>query len=513
MRHPQKPRNVRGSALLVAAALSVVSVFGWAANAIAQDELSTNQELIDELQKLQDRIVHLQAVLKQDHKGATAAATKERTQDASADGSAGVRIAPRYRECLQCHQTRPSGPLPASHLVASGTQPAAPGKRMGMMGKGMGMMGDSRMGMMRGEHMGGGQGMGMMSGMGGGSGMEKMQGMAGGCGGMSGMKDSQAGAEGMAGKGYVGAMGRSGASGEGYGTAGIAPSALGAGVAGYATFTGSSPTTLVDAGVTGGTRRTTGAAVAGVASGSSGGASGVFGESWASAGGYGVYGKANLGSNYAVFSEGNLLVGGGGTKMFAHPHPTDASKEIHFVCLEGDESGTYFRGSAVLAGGRAVIAVPEAFRLVTEAEGLTVQLTAMGRGELWVESKGLERIVVRGTADLAFDYFVNGVRAGYADFQPIQENRVYRPRVAGAPYGAGFHPAARAALVRNGTLNADGTPNTATARRLGWNLMENGTPVYSTTGVQLSGPQPTTASLPPRAADPSTSARRRTEDR
>ncbi len=203
MRHPQKPRNVRGSALLVAAALSVVSVFGWAANAIAQDELSTNQELIDELQKLQDRIVHLQAVLKQDHKGATAAATKERTQDASADGSAGVRIAPRYRECLQCHQTRPSGPLPASHLVASGTQPAAPGKRMGMMGKGMGMMGDSRMGMMRGEHMGGGQGMGMMSGMGGGSGMEKMQGMAGGCGGMSGMKDSQAGAEGMAGKGMM----------------------------------------------------------------------------------------------------------------------------------------------------------------------------------------------------------------------------------------------------------------------------------------------------------------------
>lgn len=200
MRHPHELGSVRRCAPLVATAFSVVFVLGLPAKAIAQDELSTNQKLIDELQKLQDRIVHLQAALKEDHKGATTTATEEGTQGASADGSPDVRIAPRYRDCLQCHQTRPSGPLPASHLVASGAQSAVPGKPMGMMGNGMGMMGDRRMGMMGGEHMGGGQGMGMM---GGGSGKDKMQGMGGGCGGMGGKMDSQAGAEDMAAKGMM----------------------------------------------------------------------------------------------------------------------------------------------------------------------------------------------------------------------------------------------------------------------------------------------------------------------
>lgn len=37
----------------------------------------------------------------------------------------------------------------------------------------------------------------------------------------------------------------------------------------------------------------------------------------------------------------------------------------------------------------------------------------MGRAEVWVEEKGLERIVVRGTADVEFDYLVNGLRQGF----------------------------------------------------------------------------------------------------
>ncbi len=60
----------------------------------------------------------------------------------------------------------------------------------------------------------------------------------------------------------------------------------------------------------------------------------------------------------------------------AAPH---AVHEVRFVCLEGNESGTYFRGSSRLVGGRAVIDVPEEFRLVREPEGLTVQITPRGR--------------------------------------------------------------------------------------------------------------------------------------
>ena len=116
-----------------------------------------------------------------------------------------------------------------------------------------------------------------------------------------------------------------------------------------------------------------------------------------------------------------------GTKSFAQPHPTDPGLEVRFVCLEGNEAGTYFRGEAALIRGECVIDVPEDFAAVTEAEGITVQVTARGPGaDLWVARKGLDRIVVRGAKDVAFDYFVQGVRAGYADFQTI------RPRTESA---------------------------------------------------------------------------------
>jgi hypothetical protein len=49
----------------------------------------------------------------------------------------------------------------------------------------------------------------------------------------------------------------------------------------------------------------------------------------------------------------------GGTKSFVQPHPTDASKQILFYCLEGNENGTYFRGTTRLVGGRAEIPIPE----------------------------------------------------------------------------------------------------------------------------------------------------------
>ncbi|HEX9147917.1 MAG TPA: hypothetical protein VF958_02025, partial [Thermoanaerobaculia bacterium] len=59
--------------------------------------------------------------------------------------------------------------------------------------------------------------------------------------------------------------------------------------------------------------------------------------------------------------DGNLTVAG--TKSFIEPHPTDASKAIKYVSLEGPESGTYFRGRARFQNGMARIAVPEDFRL------------------------------------------------------------------------------------------------------------------------------------------------------
>jgi hypothetical protein len=109
----------------------------------------------------------------------------------------------------------------------------------------------------------------------------------------------------------------------------------------------------------------------------------------APSGGYAVAG-------YRLDSGGNVLSGGlfgagdstglyvygdtgaTGTKGFVEPHPTDASRVIRYVSLEGPEAGTYFRGRGRFVQGRALVTVPESFRLVTDEEGLTVQVTPIG---------------------------------------------------------------------------------------------------------------------------------------
>jgi hypothetical protein len=115
--------------------------------------------------------------------------------------------------------------------------------------------------------------------------------------------------------------------------------------------------------------------------------------------------------------------------------------------------------------------VPEEFRLASEAEGLTVHVTPVGApAALWVASQDLDRIEVRGNVDVTFHYFVNGVRRGWADHEPIRENFAFVPEERGVPYGTQYPAAYRQLLVDNGTLNPDFTPNEATAAALGWQL-------------------------------------------
>jgi len=203
-------------------------------------------------------------------------------------------------------------------------------------------------------------------------------------------------------------------------------------------------------------------------------ASGVYGNMTstpaAGAFGAGVWGRSAAPAYDAVFAEGDFAASG--VKAFVSPHPRDASKEVRFVCLEGNESGTYFRGTARLVHGQAVVEVPEDFRMVTEAEGLTVQLTARGSGRVWFQSLDLDELRIGGEADTEVCYLVNGVRRGYADFQTIQANRAYRPIERGVPYGSQYPQAIRDMLVESGVLNADYTPNETTAAVLGWELSE-----------------------------------------
>ena len=238
-----------------------------------------------------------------------------------------------------------------------------------------------------------------------------------------------------------------------------------------------------------------GAALSGRHTATTGTSHGVFGETL-SASGSGVRGKAPTGG-FAVFADGALHVVGpasivgnvtitgdmsaSGAKNFVQPHPADPALAIQFVCLEGNENGTYFRGTTRLVQGQAELAIPPEWTLVTEEAGITVQLTPLRSfARLAVFEVGRERIVVRGTEDCEFSYLVNGVRRGFAEHRPFVPNELFRPHVAGVPFGGHLPRGVRDLLVANGILDADYTPNLRTAARLGWRLLESPDPAGCT---------------------------------
>ena len=173
-------------------------------------------------------------------------------------------------------------------------------------------------------------------------------------------------------------------------------------------------------------------------------------------------------------------IGATGFKAFLEPHPTDPTRVIQYIALEGPEAGTYFRGRARFQRGLARIPVPEDFRMVTDAEGLTVQITPMGgMATFGVVRADLHEIVVQGSRDLEFSYFVQGVRASFKDVQPVIRDGTFVPQSADAKLPSSLAERQRRVLIENGVYNADGTVNRETARRLGWDRMwerRNATP-------------------------------------
>lgn len=195
---------------------------------------------------------------------------------------------------------------------------------------------------------------------------------------------------------------------------------------------------------------------------------GIRGTYTGSSTGYGVWGLAPF-PGYAVYAQGDFAASG--VKNFVEPHPTDATKEIRYASLEGREVGTYFRGSGHLVNGLATIEVPADFKMVTSDEGLTVVATPSGAlAMIACMSKSLDRIEIRGSADVDFDYIISGVRKAFADFTPIHANTSFIPRSAAEAKDLAIALPSESVrrLIANGTLNADHSVNAQTAHRLGW---------------------------------------------
>lgn len=283
-------------------------------------------------------------------------------------------------------------------------------------------------------------------------------------------------------------------SGTGAGSAGVYGLASGASGATYGVFGKTSSTSTNSAGVKGvdsaGELSTVVAAARSGVRGDSSSGVGVFGFSRAT----GVAGSlldaftpANvLAAGYLGYSAGTYGVyalgdiGATGMKFFVEPHPSDPSKVIRYVALEGPEAGIYFRGSGRTVDGSAVIEVPESFRIVTDDAGLTVQLTPVGAlVQIAVVSKALDQIVVRSSRDVDFDYEVKGFRRAFRRHEPIADGTEFIPASADATLPVYLSDEARRRLISNGTYREDGSVNLTTAERLGWTrawIWSQGTP-------------------------------------
>jgi hypothetical protein len=107
-------------------------------------------------------------------------------------------------------------------------------------------------------------------------------------------------------------------------------------------------------------------------------------------------------------------------KTFIIDHPVDRERYLVHATLEGPEGAVYYRGSARLENGRAVVALPPYFEALTRREGRTILLTNVdGFDLLAVRRVGGEKIrdgrFVVESSDAAstqeFDWEVKAVRA------------------------------------------------------------------------------------------------------
>ncbi len=231
--------------------------------------------------------------------------------------------------------------------------------------------------------------------------------------------------------------------------------------------------------------------VTGRSSSTNGDAAGVYGETQQAAanaivflnvggGVFGFLGTDITGTSYGLLTSGRVAGSNisGPQLGIIVPHPEDASKQINYVSVEAPTADIYFRGTARLSNGYARIDVPDHFRLMARGGSYMTTVTPVGsRITLAIESEGPDGIEVRGSGNVVFHYVVYAERDALRDHKPIEENSFYRPEMLAKSGLLVRLPAAmQADLIKNGTLNPDGTYNQSTASRLGWTVPPPETP-------------------------------------
>ncbi|MBX7132123.1 MAG: hypothetical protein K1X67_05520 [Fimbriimonadaceae bacterium] len=110
-------------------------------------------------------------------------------------------------------------------------------------------------------------------------------------------------------------------------------------------------------------------------------------------------------------------------KNFRVPDPEDRTKDIVYACVEGPEAAMYTRGTGRLVNGEAHIQLPDHFRKLASAEGITVLLTPRSRQSRGIiyEDAGPSGFSVYeledGKGTYEFDWEIKAVRKGYEDYE------------------------------------------------------------------------------------------------
>jgi hypothetical protein len=115
-------------------------------------------------------------------------------------------------------------------------------------------------------------------------------------------------------------------------------------------------------------------------------------------------------------------------KTFIIDHPTDPDRYLVHACLEGPESGVYYRGVSRLTDGETWVELPP--YVSSLARDLTVQLTQINStrkdafARLWAGSVSGQGFAVYGDA-CQFAWHVYGTR-GDIQTEPLRDDVVVR---------------------------------------------------------------------------------------
>lgn len=94
-------------------------------------------------------------------------------------------------------------------------------------------------------------------------------------------------------------------------------------------------------------------------------------------------------------------------KSFSIKHLTKPGKRLVYGVAEGPEHSVFIRGTS-----NGVIHLPDDWKWLINTDSITVQLTAIGKGQsLWVDAICDDRIIVKSRAkNMEFYYFVQAER-------------------------------------------------------------------------------------------------------